>query len=85
MLDAVCRVLTKSDVVGMISAVGISNLQFVDLNSTRNLFIFGFSFVFGLSLPQWIKEHPDAIQTGKGYQSEGVQLGARSLISDPNR
>uniref|UniRef100_A0A8C4SGL4 Si:dkey-106n21.1 n=1 Tax=Erpetoichthys calabaricus TaxID=27687 RepID=A0A8C4SGL4_ERPCA len=28
---------------GMISAVGISNLQFVDLNSSRNLLILGFS------------------------------------------
>ena len=28
---------------GMITAVGISNLQFVDLNSSRNLFILGFS------------------------------------------
>ena len=33
---------------GMIAAVGLSNLQFVDLNSSRNLFILGFSLFFGL-------------------------------------
>ena len=33
---------------GMVAAVGLSSLQFVDLNSTRNLFILGFSIFFGL-------------------------------------
>ena len=36
---------------GMIAAVGMSNLQFVNLNSSRNLFILGFAFFMGLSLP----------------------------------
>ncbi|ELT94865.1 hypothetical protein CAPTEDRAFT_177506 [Capitella teleta] len=49
---------------GMITAVGISNLQFVDLNSSRNLFIFGFSMFFGLSLPQWLASNTEAIHTG---------------------
>ena len=40
----------------MITAVGISNLQFVDLNSSRNLFIIGFSFFFGLALPEYLKD-----------------------------
>ena len=33
---------------GLVSAVGLSNLQFVDMNSSRNLFILGFSIFFGL-------------------------------------
>ncbi len=33
---------------GLVAAVGLSNLQFVDLNSSRNLFILGFSLFFGL-------------------------------------
>ena len=33
---------------GTIAAVGLSNLQFVDLNSTRNLFVLGFSMFIGL-------------------------------------
>lgn len=49
---------------GMITAVGVSNLQFVDLNSSRNLMIFGFATFFGLSLSTWIKGNPGAINTG---------------------
>ena len=37
---------------GIITAVGLSNLQFVDLNSTRNLFVLGFSIFFALVLPK---------------------------------
>ena len=36
---------------GMIASVGLSNLQFVDLNSARNLFIIGFALFMGLTLP----------------------------------
>ncbi|KAI0217841.1 Solute carrier family 23 member 2 [Lamellibrachia satsuma] len=49
---------------GMITAVGISNLQFVDLNSSRNLFIIGFSFFFGLALPKYMADNPNCIKTG---------------------
>jgi uracil-xanthine permease len=36
---------------GMIAAVGLSNLQFVDLNSSRNLFVIGMALYLGLSAP----------------------------------
>ena len=49
---------------GMIAAVGISNLQFADMNSSRNLFIVGFSIVFGLALPHYMDGHANAIETG---------------------
>ena len=51
---------------GIITAVGLSNLQFVDLNSTRNLFILGFSLFFSLVLPKWmeIEENQRSINTG---------------------
>ena len=49
----------------MIAAVGISNLQYADMNSGRNLFIFGFSFFFGLSMGEWMGENSDSIKTGK--------------------
>lgn len=49
---------------GMIAAVGISNLQYADMNSSRNLFIVGFSIVFGLALPHYMKSHPGTIDTG---------------------
>ena len=50
---------------GIIAAVGISNLQFADMNSPRNLFIVGFSILFGLALPHYMNSHPNAINTGK--------------------
>ena len=43
---------------GMIAAVGLSNLQFVDLNSARNLFILGFAFYMGLSVPHYFAASP---------------------------
>ncbi|XP_025197974.1 solute carrier family 23 member 2 isoform X2 [Melanaphis sacchari] len=49
---------------GMISAFGLSALQYVQLNSSRNLYIIGFSMFFSLVLPKWIIAHPNAIQTG---------------------
>jgi len=36
---------------GMIASVGLSNLQIVNLNNSRNLFIIGLSFFAGLSVP----------------------------------
>ncbi|MBH23853.1 MAG: xanthine permease [Myxococcales bacterium] len=38
---------------GMIASVGLSNLQFINLNSARNLFIIGFAFFMGLSVPEY--------------------------------
>ncbi|NWW12685.1 S23A1 protein, partial [Oreocharis arfaki] len=49
---------------GMITAVGLSNLQFVDMNSSRNLFVLGFAMFFGLTLPNYLDAHPGAIKTG---------------------
>uniref|UniRef100_A0A3B4G1U3 Solute carrier family 23 member 2-like n=1 Tax=Pundamilia nyererei TaxID=303518 RepID=A0A3B4G1U3_9CICH len=50
---------------GMIAAVGISNLQYVDLNSSRNLVILGFSTFSGLVLPTWFQSNPGIIDTIK--------------------
>ncbi|XP_039281057.1 solute carrier family 23 member 2 [Nilaparvata lugens] len=49
---------------GMITAFGLSALQYVDLNSSRNLYIIGFSMFFSLVLPKWMVAHPGVIQTG---------------------
>jgi len=43
---------------GMIAAVGLSNLQFINLNSARNLFILGFAFFMGLSVPEYFNATP---------------------------
>ena len=47
---------------GMIAAVGMSNLQYVDLNSARNLFILGFAFFMGLSMPVYMTANPVALE-----------------------
>ena len=47
---------------GMICAVGLSNLQLVDLNSARNLFILGFAFFMGLSVPEYFSQSPLALE-----------------------
>ncbi|XP_006861297.1 PREDICTED: solute carrier family 23 member 2-like [Chrysochloris asiatica] len=49
---------------GVITAVGISNLQYVDMNSARNLFVFGFSIYCGLAIPNWVTKNPEKLQTG---------------------
>ncbi|XP_075924772.1 solute carrier family 23 member 1-like isoform X4 [Petromyzon marinus] len=49
---------------GMIAAVGISTLQYADMNSSRNVFIVGLSIFSGLAIPAWLKENPGAINTG---------------------
>ena len=50
---------------GMILAVGLSNLQYVNMNSSRNLFVLGFSFFTGMVIPDWLEKNPGAIDTGK--------------------
>ncbi|RXN01076.1 Solute carrier family 23 member 1 [Acipenser ruthenus] len=49
---------------GVIIAAGISNLQYTDMNSSRNIFVFGFSMFTGMAIPNWVFNHPGAIVTG---------------------
>lgn len=34
------------------------------MNSSRNIFIFGFSMFTGLVIPNWIIKNPDIVKTG---------------------
>ncbi len=49
---------------GMIASVGLSNLQFVNLNSARNLFILGFAIFMGLSMPEYFEANPVVLGEG---------------------
>lgn len=60
---AQCKLPSAGFSPGMITAVGLSNLQFIDLNSSRNLFVLGFSIFFGLVLPSYLRQNP--LVTGK--------------------
>ena len=70
--------LLVSELAGMIVAVGISNLQNVDLNSGRNLFVLGFSLFVGLSIPQWLSANRDAIDTGASTPAAVVLITLNS-------
>ncbi|OBS80271.1 hypothetical protein A6R68_21529 [Neotoma lepida] len=59
---------------GVISAVGISNLQYVDMNSSRNLFVFGFSIFCGLAIPNWVNENLEKVQTGILQLDQVIQV-----------
>jgi nucleobase transporter 1/2 len=71
---------------GMIASVGLSNLQFVDLNSARNLFILGFSFFMGLSLPEYFAATPVVFEPAwlsdlaTTLGSTGMAVGAISAL-----
>lgn len=59
-------------VIGGVGVVGfgtflglvLSNLQYIDLNSSRNLAVIGISLLIGLMVPNWVKKHPESINTG---------------------
>lgn len=38
--------------------------QYADMNSSRNIFVFGFSMFSALVIPNWVFKHPQAIATG---------------------
>jgi nucleobase transporter 1/2 len=60
---------------GLITAVGISNLQFVNLNSVRNLFIIGFAIIMGLVIPDYLGKNEGVIDTGNLSNTEPKMLG----------
>ncbi|XP_068250490.1 LOW QUALITY PROTEIN: solute carrier family 23 member 2-like [Palaemon carinicauda] len=59
---------------GIIAALGLSTLQFVDLRSYRNLFVLGFPIFMGLSLPNWLEKNPNAIQTGSTILDQSLTV-----------
>lgn len=68
-------------ILGLITAIGVANLQYVDINSTRNLFVFGFSLFMGLSLPIWLKKNPDVVNTGSQVADQIIMvLGSTGMF-----
>ncbi|KAK6183589.1 hypothetical protein SNE40_011041 [Patella caerulea] len=58
-----CMILSFGIFIGLI----LSNLQFIDLNSTRNLAIVGIAILLGLMLPYWAEKNQDVIKTGNAH------------------
>jgi len=75
---------------GMSAAVGLSNLQFVDLNSARNLFILGFAFFMGLSVPEYFAQQPMQFEPAwvasilNTLGSTGMAVGAFTALALDN-
>ncbi|XP_028091127.1 nucleobase-ascorbate transporter 1-like [Camellia sinensis] len=56
---------------GLVGSVGLSFLQFTNMNSIRNLTIIGLSFFLGISIPQFFNEyqtfHRGLVHTNAGW------------------
>ncbi|OVA03440.1 Xanthine/uracil/vitamin C permease [Macleaya cordata] len=57
---------------GLVASVGLSFLQFTNMNSMRNLFITGLSLFLGISIPQyfnefWLAAHHGPVHTHAGW------------------
>ena len=54
---------------GVLIGVMLSNLQFIDLQSKRNLTIIGMSMLVSMMMPYWIQTTDDPINTGNLYSN----------------
>jgi len=67
---------------GQIVAVGLSNLEYVDLNSSRNVFVVGIALFTGLAIPAYMGNVGDAATFREGMRGVAVLgpvLGARAV------
>lgn len=48
--------------------------QFTDMNSSRNIFVFGFSMFSALVIPNWIMKNSEFLKTGLAYTQENKTL-----------
>ncbi|XP_041368055.1 solute carrier family 23 member 1-like isoform X2 [Gigantopelta aegis] len=62
---------------GLFIGIVLSNLQFVDLKSNRNLAIIGFALFIGMLIPSWIETKPEQLDTG----NEAANRILRMLLS----
>ncbi|KAJ8047234.1 Solute carrier family 23 member 1 [Holothuria leucospilota] len=78
-------ILAASSVqVGMITSIGISNLSYVKMDSSRNLIVVGFSLFVAIGVPEYLGRHPGSIDTGsqtvdnilEGLLLNGMLVGA---------
>ncbi|XP_076349418.1 solute carrier family 23 member 2-like isoform X2 [Tachypleus tridentatus] len=58
----------------MITGAGLSNVQFIDLHSSRNIFILGLSLFMGIAIPKWFKGHPDTIAIGNDVANQFITI-----------
>ncbi|GAA0152847.1 hypothetical protein Leryth_022289 [Lithospermum erythrorhizon] len=56
---------------GLVASVGLSFLQFTNMNSMRNLFITGVSLFLGLSIPEYFREYTTGALHGPAHTKAG--------------
>ncbi|XP_021724069.1 nucleobase-ascorbate transporter 2 [Chenopodium quinoa] len=56
---------------GLVGSVGLSFLQFTNMNSMRNLFIVGVSMFLGLSIPNYFREYSASALHGPSHTRAG--------------
>ncbi|CAN6689648.1 unnamed protein product [Malus baccata var. baccata] len=56
---------------GLVASVGLSFLQFTNMNSTRNLFIVGVAFFLGLSVPEYFRGYTLKAFHGPAHTNAG--------------
>ncbi|KAG6493400.1 hypothetical protein ZIOFF_048383 [Zingiber officinale] len=69
---------------GIVAAVGLSLLQFTNMNSMRNLFITGVSIFLGLSVPQYFFRYTSSAQRGPAHtKAEWFNDYINTIFSSP--
>ncbi|CAN6162339.1 unnamed protein product [Urochloa humidicola] len=56
---------------GIVAAVGLSFMQFTNMNSMRNLFIIGVSLFLGLSIPEYFSRYSTSSRQGPAHTKAG--------------
>lgn len=64
------------------ASVGLSFLQFTNMNSMRNLFITGVAFFLGLSIPEYFREYTAKALHGPAHTTAGWVSLSLNLYSD---
>ncbi|PVD30287.1 hypothetical protein C0Q70_09551 [Pomacea canaliculata] len=66
----------------MITSVGLSNIQYVNMRKTRNLCVLGLSLFLGLWIPKWVSANTEHITTGSevGNQIVSVLLSTNMFV-----
>lgn len=70
---------TQIITTGFFIGIVLSNLQYIDLGSTRNVAIIGISLLFGLMMPYWMENNSDGLQIG----NEDVSRMIGILLANP--
>ena len=85
MNESLCVCFLKNYITAVLTAVGASNLQYVDLNSPRNMLVFGMSLFVGLALPSWMTTNQNLLETSRSWtDNQNLLETSRSWTDNQN-